>query len=129
MQHYEKHPLAVYARMVEGLNAERDFKYLAPDKSALLVRPAAPEQAVGLLSPVVEASLHGNGVDNITLNMVMRRLARAHAKEGHAEQANGVLDNLVQFAESKFRPAVVDTVRRQVDETRRSVDAEAEPGT
>ncbi|MEW1927859.1 hypothetical protein [Streptomyces sp. NPDC088360] len=128
VRHYEKHPLALYARMVEGLNAERDFKYLAPDKSALLVRPAAPEQAVGLLSPVVEASLHGNGVDNITLNMVMRRLARAHAKEGNTEQANGVLDNLVQYAESKFRPHVVDTVRRQVDETRRSVNAGAEPG-
>ncbi|MFD3579160.1 hypothetical protein [Streptomyces sp. NPDC058644] len=128
VRHYEKHPLALYARMVEGLNAERDFKYLTPDKSALLVRPAAPEQAVGLLSPVVEASLHGNGVDNITLNMVMRRLARAHAKEGNTEQANGVLDNLVQYAESKFRPHVVDTVRRQVDETRRSVNAGAEPG-
>ncbi|MGW7086886.1 hypothetical protein ACWGH2_25820 [Streptomyces sp. NPDC054871] len=126
-QHYEKHPLALYARMVEGLNAERDFKYLAPDKSALMVRPAAPEQAVGLLSPVVEASLHGNGVDNITLNMVMRRLARAHAKEGDTEQANGVLDQLVHYAESKFRPHVVDAVRHQVDETRRNINAE--PGT
>ncbi|MEV0522242.1 hypothetical protein AB0I66_02360 [Streptomyces sp. NPDC050439] len=124
VQHYDKHPLAVYARMVEGLNAERDFKYLAPDKSALNVRPAAPEQAVGLLSPVVEASLHGNGVDDITLNMVMRRLARAHAKEGNTEQANGVLDHLVSYAESKFRPHVVDTVRRQAEETRQSITAE-----
>ncbi|MFD0412246.1 hypothetical protein [Streptomyces sp. NPDC127108] len=125
VQHYEKHPLAVYARMVQGLNAERDFKYLTPDKSALRVRPAVPEQAVGLLSPVVEASLHGNGVDNITLNMVMRRLARAHAQRGDSEQANSVLDDLLRHAESKFRPHVVDTVRRQVDETRRSVNGEA----
>lgn len=124
VRHYEKHPLALYARMVEGLNAERDFKYLAPDKSVLKVRPAAPEQAVGLLSPVVEASLHGNGVDNITLNMVMRRLARAHAKEGNSEQANGVLDNLVHYAESKFRPHVVDAVRRQAEDTRRSLNEE-----
>ncbi|GAA3114406.1 hypothetical protein ACFQ0X_42095 [Streptomyces rectiviolaceus] len=77
----DAHPLSLYARMVEGLNAERDFKYLTPDKSALLV-------------------------DNITLNMVMRRLARAHAKEGDSEQANSVLDNLMHYAESKFRPHV-----------------------
>ncbi|MGW5731619.1 MULTISPECIES: hypothetical protein [Streptomyces] len=127
LQQYEKHPLALYARMVEGLNAERDFKYLTPDKSALKVRLAVPEQAVSLLSPVVEASLHGNGVDDITLNMVMRRLARAHAEVGDPERANGVLDTLVQYAESKFRPHVAATVRRQADETRRLINEE--PGT
>ncbi|HEY5989381.1 MAG TPA: hypothetical protein VIV12_23815, partial [Streptosporangiaceae bacterium] len=60
------HPLAVYARLVKGINAERDFKNLTADKS-LQVRPAEAGKSIQLLSSVVEASTQEQGVDNITL--------------------------------------------------------------
>jgi len=110
-----KHPLAVYARMVKGVNAERDFKHLSPEKE-LSVRPADTKQSIDQLTNVADLSAQGKGVDNITLNMVMRRLARARAKQGEIEQANDVLDRMVQiFTAKKLNQHVLDRIRRQAE--------------
>lgn len=125
VKQHGKHPLAVYARMVQGLNAEHEFKYLTADKNALKVRSPEPKEAIGRLTAVVKATTEGSGVDGITLNMVMRRLARAHARDGDRKQSDGVLNSLVErFDSGVYRPHVIETVRRQAEETRRSIHEE-----
>ncbi|MGW7520943.1 hypothetical protein ACWGJ2_35725 [Streptomyces sp. NPDC054796] len=120
-----KHPLAVFPRMVRGLNAEHEFKSLAPRKEGLTVRPADTKESIQQLQPVVEASLQGTGVDNVTLNMVMRRLARAEAKQGDLEQATSVLDRMTEhFAGQHLSQPVVDTIRDQAEETKAHLVAE-----
>jgi hypothetical protein len=118
---HAKHPFATYARMVRGLNAEREFKSLTPARE-LAVRPPDPKESIQQLQPVVEASMQGKGVDNITLNMVMRRLAHAEAKKGDLEQANLVLDRLIQHF-SRQNELVANIVRKQAEAARASIDA------
>ncbi|GGK71988.1 hypothetical protein Ppa06_30190 [Planomonospora parontospora subsp. parontospora] len=123
---YGGHPLAVYARMVRGVNAERGFKDLAADARRLTVRPPDAEESIRQLSAVAEASAGDGGVDNITLNMVMRRLASAQAKQGDLERASGTLDRMVRTFEAKrLRPAVLERIRRQAEAAREDLAAEA----
>jgi hypothetical protein len=119
------HPLAVYARLVKGINAERDFKNLTVDKS-LQVRPAEAGKSIQLLSSVVEASTQEQGVDNITLNTVMRRLARAEAKAGNTERVGAVMDRMVDvFSEKGLNPYVMQKIRDQADATKAALASEA----
>ena len=120
------HPLAVYARLVKGFNAEREFKNLTADKS-LEVRPAKPQESIQLLSSVVEASAAGEqGVDNITLNAVLRRLAEAHAKAGDEEKVPEVMDRMVEvFSSKKLNPHVMRKVRGQAEATKARLAPEA----
>jgi hypothetical protein len=112
---YSEHPLAVYARLVKGINAERDFKKLSVDK-VVEVREAKPGESVDLLSSVVDASTNGNGVDNITLNMAMRRLARAQKKAGDLEKADATMDRMVEvFEEKQLRPHILHEIRLEVE--------------
>lgn len=107
------HPLAVYGRLLQGVNANRAFKDLTPQKE-LVVRDARPAEAVALLSEVEAASKNvGEGVDNVTLNMVMREHAIAEALQGHSSKAAGVLDAMPKaFAGRGVREAVIDEVVR-----------------
>ncbi|TDD43293.1 hypothetical protein E1286_29095 [Nonomuraea terrae] len=118
---YGAHPLAVYARLVKGLNAEREFKDLVPGEG-LRVRPPDPKQGIEHLTHVVR----GAGVDNITLNLVMRRLARAEARQGDLGRANAVLDRMVAtFAAKGVNPIVMGQIRRQAELTKAALGAEA----
>jgi hypothetical protein len=121
------HPLAVYARLVKGINAEREFKNLTADKS-LEVRPAKPEQCIQLLSSVVETSAAGEqGVDNLTLNTVLRRLAQAHAKAGNDDKVPEVMDRMVEvFSKKKVNPYVLQTIREQAEATKARLAPEAD---
>nr|BFE87903.1 hypothetical protein GCM10020093_105040 [Planobispora longispora] len=104
IERYGDHPLAVYARMAQGINAEREFKDITADKELKIRRPDTKE-SIQQLTAVADASARGEGVDNITLNMVMRRLARAQARQGDLEQATGTIDKMVRTFESKqLRP-------------------------
>ncbi|MBF8185334.1 hypothetical protein ITP53_06200 [Nonomuraea sp. K274] len=117
---YSGHPLSVYARMVKGLNAERGFKALTADKR-LRVRPPDPKQGVEQLVRVVRAA----SIDNITLNMVMRRLARAEARQGDLDRANAVMDQMVAtFAAKGVNPVIMGQIRRQADLTKAALSAE-----
>ncbi|YCK41303.1 hypothetical protein ACNF49_46770 [Actinomadura sp. ATCC 39365] len=111
LDRYGGHPLAVYARLVKGLNAERGFKALTAGKR-LRVRPPDPEQGIEHLSRVVRQ----DGIDNITLNLVLRRLARAEARRGDLARAGAVLDRMVGlFASKGVNPIVLGQIRRQAD--------------
>ncbi|MER6944869.1 hypothetical protein ABT294_12675 [Nonomuraea sp. NPDC000554] len=118
---YAGHPLTVYARMVKGLNAEREFKSLTADKR-LRIRPPDPKQGIEQLTEVSRDA----SIDNITLNMVMRRLARAEARQGDLDRANAVMDRMVAtFAAKGINPIVMGQIRRQADLTKAALSAEA----
>lgn len=122
------HPLTVYARLVNGVNAERDFKDLGPDK-VLRVRPADPTAAAAELRAVEDAATGGAGVDDITLGMAMRTRARAEAKAGDVEEARRVLDRMVTIFQGKgLRPDVVRGIRAEADVLARRLTEDAGPG-
>jgi hypothetical protein len=121
---YGEHPFSVYARLAKGVNAQRDFKDLTPDKE-LTIHPAEPKDSIHLLSAVEKASKGDDGVDNITLNMAMRTQARAEAKAGNLQKADAVLDRMVGIFEKKeLNPRVIQHVRDQAEDTKRSIAAE-----
>jgi hypothetical protein len=114
---HSEHPLAVYARLVKGINAQRNFKKLAVDK-VVKVREAKPRESVDFLSSVVDDSTNDKGVDNITLNLAMRRLARAQKETGDLERAEATVDRMVEVFEHKqLKPYIVQQI---------TADAEAE---
>ncbi|GGS47325.1 hypothetical protein GCM10010156_02600 [Planobispora rosea] len=128
IERYGDHPLAVYARMAQGINAEREFKDITADKELKIRRPDTKE-SIQQLTAVADASAQGAGVDNITLNMVMRRLARAQARQGDLEQATGTIDRMVRTFESKqLRPPVLEQIREQAEHTKATLLAEAGKG-
>ncbi|MGW0806804.1 hypothetical protein [Nonomuraea sp. NPDC002799] len=117
---YGEHPLAVYARLVKGLNAEREFKAVTAGKR-LRVRPPDPKQGIELLTSVARQA----DIDNITLNLVMRRLARAEARQGDLERANAVMDQMVAtFAAKGVNPIIMGQIRRQAELTKTALGAE-----
>jgi hypothetical protein len=114
------HPLALYARMAKGTNAGRHFLTLGHD--GIGVRTADTATAVEELGTVVDTTLDDTraaGVDNITLNATMRRLARAHARGGDLKQADAVLDQLVDtFRDKDIPQPVLAAVTEQAESTR-----------
>lgn len=127
---HARHPFAVFARLVKGVNAERDFKNLSADPSGskvLTVRAADTKESIHQLNAVVDASTSGGkGVDNITLNMVMRRLAHAQARQGDLERANAVLDRMVEmFSQRRLSPRVLATIKDRAETAKAALAAEA----
>jgi hypothetical protein len=124
---HSDHPLAVYAQLAKGINCGRDYKDLTPDKR-LHVREAEPQKAAKLLAAVEQASAGDDeaGVDNITLNMAMRRHARAEARAGSPLRAANVMDRMVSIFESKGLNAhVLQKVRMQAEATKEAIKDEA----
>ncbi|MFE7443399.1 hypothetical protein ACFU7X_23440 [Streptomyces chartreusis] len=118
LDRHPEHPLAVYPRMVKGFGVSRDFKDLTPAKE-LRVRPANTEEGIGQLSKVVESSAGDEGVDNITLGQVMRRLARVEAKAGNPQRAAQVMDEMVEIFDRKnLNPHVMRDIRSQAERTK-----------
>ncbi|GAA3596495.1 hypothetical protein GCM10022419_094650 [Nonomuraea rosea] len=117
---YGTHPLAVYARLVKGLNAEREFKALTAGKR-LRVRPPDPKQGIEQLTHVANDAT----LDNITLNLVMRRLARAEARQGDLGRANAVMDRMVAVFQAKgVNPIIMGQIRQQAELTKSALSAE-----
>jgi hypothetical protein len=97
---------------------------VTPDKR-LRVREAGPKQASKLLTAVEEASREEGGVDNITLNMAMRRHARAEAKAGSPAKAAKVVDRMLAIFTAKgLNPQVLQTIDFQAEETKEAIAAE-----
>lgn len=127
LDRHGSHPLAVYGRLVKGINAQRDFKHLSADTKEVWIRPAEPEESIDLLASVEEASAKEEGVDNITLNMVMRKHARAEARAGRIEQADQVMDRMVEvFTEKGVNPNALRTIKAQAEATKAELAEEAE---
>ena len=109
------HELAVYARLVKGFNAAREFKAVTPDLK-VQVREPQPEAAVALLSSVVDASKAQQGVDNITLNMTMQRMALTQIEAGDKKGARATINEMWSiFRAKKLRPHVEALIKRQLE--------------
>ena len=115
---YANHQLAVYARLVKGFNAAREFKTITPD-AKVQVREPQPETAIALLEPVVDASKGDKGVDNITLNQTMQRIALSQMETGDEQGARATINQMgVIFRAKKFKPHVEELIRSQQEALR-----------
>jgi hypothetical protein len=131
LDRHAKHPLAVFAQLVKGSNDERTFKTIDAAK-VLTLRPARAAQAVRQLRSVVTSSAGSEGVDNITLNMVIRRLARAEAKAGDAEKAAATLDQMPAiFRKKGVKSQVLQVIEGQAqqEKTRLLADFTGDAGS
>jgi hypothetical protein len=116
----------VYARLVRGVNAQRDFKHLSAEK-VLTVRDAHPAESARQLAEVEQASgSEGAGVDGITLNFALRTRAKAEAREGDLAKAGKTLEGMVRlFQRRKVNPHVLQTIKQQAQDTESKLVAEA----
>lgn len=106
--------------MVKGLAAEREFTAIGRDRR-LRVRPPDLEQGIEQLSRVAAGT-----IDTITLNMVMRRWARAEARQGDLDRARAVLDEMVAtFRDKGINPVVLGQIRKQAETTAQALSREA----
>jgi hypothetical protein len=109
------HALAAYARLAKGFNASRRFKLVTP--TGIKTRPAYSDAAIELLGGVVK-SAEKVGVDNITVNMTMRRLAKAQAAAGKKKEADKTLKDMVdRFRKKGLKPHVLALIEAQARQT------------
>lgn len=117
LERYSQHPLAIYARLVKGTNAERTFKTIEPDRR-VTVRQPQYDSSIQLLSTVVNASEAGQGVDNITLNQVMRSLAKTQKAQGNETAARTIMSQMVDFfRQQTLKPYILRAIEAQAAET------------
>jgi hypothetical protein len=110
---YGKHPLAVYARMVKGFNLSREFKNLAADKTMQTRKPKSAKSQ-SLLTQVVNESEGDAGLDNISLNMTMRRLAQVQIEAGEKAKAAETMKQMVSiFSGKKLKSHVLAVIKKQ----------------
>jgi len=116
---YPSHPLTLYARLVQGINAAREFKIVTPDNHVALRAPQ-PKESVKLLQPVIDASEKDpmRGLDNITLGMTMLTLAHAQKAAGNTREAEATAKRM----ESLFKKRITRKhVLQQITEQVRSI--------
>ncbi|HKG13302.1 MAG TPA: hypothetical protein VKB12_08180, partial [Pyrinomonadaceae bacterium] len=123
LEKYGRHPLSVHAQLVKGVNVGRNFKTITAEKK-LALRPPDAKECRDMLAGVIEASTRGAGffrqllglanrgrrdadgpvgaprIDNITLNMCARRLARAHRRLGDQARAAATLKAVAAYFRS-----------------------------
>ncbi|MFC4906693.1 hypothetical protein [Actinomadura gamaensis] len=111
------HPLAVYSHLAQGANAGRSYQHITGGR--IRVRPPDTKDASAQLSAAIDASMGPHGLNDITLNAAMRRLAAVHAKAGEPDQADAVLSRMVEhFRARHVPPHVLATIRAQANATR-----------
>lgn len=112
---YKTHPLAVYAQFVKGVNEQRTFKTITPDKT---MEVRVPDFTAGeiLLSEVIEKSKVGRGLDNISLNQSMQILAKAYQREGNLKAAESTVENLVtHFNNQPIKKEVKEMIAKDAE--------------
>lgn len=114
---YGEHQLAVYARLVKGHNAAREFKTITADYQVEERKPQHDE-AIKLLSAIIDASEPAEeGVDNITLNMTMRRLAKTQIEADDEKGAKATMERMVKcFRQQELSPHVQAYIEAQAAE-------------
>ena len=114
---YKGHPMATFAQYVKGVNEQRTFKTITPEKELMVRRPDFAESTKHL-SQVVEKSKAGQGLDNIRLNKTMRILAQTYLREGNTEEAQATLNNMVaHFNQKSIKPHVKEKIAQQAAKT------------
>ncbi|ROO86389.1 hypothetical protein EDD29_3953 [Actinocorallia herbida] len=113
------HPLAVYSHLAQGANAGRDYQHIVNGR--IQVRPPDTKDAVTQLTAAIDASTGPDGLNNITLNAAMRRLATVHAKAGDLAEADAVLVRLVDHFRDDVPAPVLEDIQAQADATREEI--------
>ncbi|GGZ36371.1 hypothetical protein GCM10010387_33040 [Streptomyces inusitatus] len=122
IERHGDHPLAAHARLAHGANAGRHFQTITDGR--LTVRQPDTATATHELTDAITASRtdEATGLDNLTLNAAMRRLATVHAKAGDLDRAEAVLTDLTTHFHHQGVPAHVQQhIRQQADETRAAI--------
>lgn len=113
---HKSHPLAVYAELIKGINDARGFKTVTSEKKCT-ARKARHAESHRCLSHVIEQSAGGKGVDNITLNMTMRRLAQAQKTVGDKKGARATMKRMINMFRGKgLKPHVILDIEAQAAE-------------
>lgn len=124
LQSHGDHPLASYARLVQGTNLAREFKHVEP-RGRVKLRPRKLEAAQERLQPVVAEFVSGRSrINNLTFSRVFRRLAEGQVEAGDQTGAGATLTELEQNlvgrrekVEAKpFQPHVIEAIHREADE-------------
>ena len=89
-------PLAVYARLIKGMNEAREFKTLNEDKREMTARKPQLTESHELLAAVVDVSEKGKGIDNITLSQTMRKLAEIQKAAGDEKGSKETMRHMVE---------------------------------
>jgi hypothetical protein len=100
LEEYGEHSMSVYARLVKGFNSAREFKTIKPDYE-IQVRKPNYDEAEKQLSAVVDASAEEAGVDNITLNMTMQRMANVQSSANKKKESRATMKRMVDIFEAK----------------------------
>ena len=100
LEKYGDDPLSVYAALVHGVNAARDFKQVTADNQ-VSIRKHNAKLANKLIGKVFQMSNEGNGVDHITLNYAMCKAAECHHKSGDKIAATKTLEDLKGFLDKQ----------------------------
>jgi hypothetical protein len=93
---YADEPLSVYAALVQGVNASRDFKMVGPGKK-VTIRKGDSKRATELIGKVFASSRQGKGVDHITLGYAMGKAAESQLKGGDKKAAKKTTDDMKSF--------------------------------
>lgn len=113
IEKHPKSPLAMYGRMVRGMNAGREFKTITRE-NRIQVRKPDYSTSIRDLTAVMTASEGDKGLDNISLNMVMRSLADVQEASGDEQEAAETARKMVEiFRGKKLRPHVVEMIEAQ----------------
>ncbi len=117
---YRDHPVAVYAQFIRGVNAQRTFKTIAPEKRVDIRQPDF-QQGETMLKNTIERSKAGRGLDNISLNQAMQILAKSYLREGKIEAAEATVKDITEhFNSLPVKQHVKDTIARQANSILRS---------
>jgi hypothetical protein len=109
---FKKHPLSVFAQLVKGHNAGREFKSF--DGKKVKVRKIQATEHNQLLGSVIDASAKGKGIDNITLGRIMNQLAKNHFVEGNTQEAQKVVEKTLKiFEKQKLKKSVIEGIKAQ----------------
>lgn len=124
IERHGDHPLAVYARLARGANAGRHFQTIGD--GALHIRQPDTSESITQLTEAITVSRtdQDTGLDNLTLNAALRRLATVHAKAGDLQRAEATLDTLTTHFHDQGVPAHVQHhIQEQADTTRAQIRA------
>lgn len=110
---HKDHVMATYAQFVIGVNAQRSFKSITPEKRINLREPNY-KLSEALLTEAIEKAKDKKGLDNISLNQAMQTLAKAYQRAGNKKAAEGVTKDIVNFfTKQPIKEHVKDKIRRE----------------
>ena len=113
VERHGKSPLAIYGRLVRGVNASREFKTITRENRVQVRKPDHSE-SIRDLTAVMTASEGGKGLDNISLNLVMRTLADVQEASGDEQEAASTARKMVEvFGRMGLRPQVMRMIEQQ----------------